>query len=99
MKGTLTGHVGQRVGSGPVDISAAIHFTPSAFRRNHNSTPDGICPHGPQPAPAAAVLDDHLVAVGDPARGSIVGMNLQKCRPLALQKPGLICQAAADKVM
>ncbi|MDV7390994.1 hypothetical protein RZS08_06570, partial [Arthrospira platensis SPKY1] len=99
MESTLAGHVAQRVGGGPVDVTAVAQLAPAPLRRRQHARPHGVRHHGAQFAPATAVFHNHRVAVGHAAHRRVRGMDLHKRVALARQQAGLVRQAAGDEMV
>jgi 4-amino-4-deoxy-L-arabinose transferase-like glycosyltransferase len=59
VKRALPRQVGERVGSGPVDVSTPIVLAPRSLGRDHDPCPGAVCENGPQSTPTPGVFHDY----------------------------------------
>src|SRR5579859_2763367 len=92
VEGTLACQVGQRIRGCPVNIvSVGGKLTPATFRGDGYSRWHVVGDDDAELAPAASILDSHLITVTDATRSGINWIDLDERGALPGDQAGYIC--------
>jgi hypothetical protein len=99
MESALSCHISQGIGDSPVDITAAIQFTPTALGGSQHTRAHSIGDNSTKLYPAPAVFHDHLLPMPNPPARRILRMDLHKRSAFMPKQISLVGEAAGGEVV